>query len=413
MRLHRPRSLATLIGLALSAPAWAEQSPYYIGANQAFGYRSNLFSSESDPMSSAMSITSLVFGLDQPIGRQRVYASGNVGYNYFFNPDARVLNNTSYSLSAGLDWATIERLSGTVRLLANQNLVYYAISGAAPDVKVRNIQNVAEASFDGRYGITPRVGLDLGYTYRTVSFSDPGYAYQEYDSNIGRVGFTYGGDGQLTVGLGLRFNWTDYPNYPQPLPSTALGDDSLGKNIDFTAKWIATGQSTLDVRLSMSDVSYTYNTINDFNGFNGSFGWTWTPTGKLWTRLVLNGEPSYTANFWGYAGSPLRINNSKFARSIRYTAIYQATGKTSFNANIRMTKDSLSQTDQITGNSQYGSDLYTTIGIGVTYAPTRNSQIACNLDYQRRSANDNAILYGMSYPYNGTNFQCSGQLVIQ
>ena len=413
MPLHPARPLAALIGLALSAGACAQSSPYYIGANQAFGYRSNLYSSETDPLSSAMSITSLVFGVDQPIGRQRFYASGNVGYNYFFEPDARVLNNTSYSLNMGLDWATVERLSGTARVIANQSLVYYAIAGAAPNVNERNIQNTGEAELNGRYGITPRVGLEAGYTYRTVSFSDPGYAYQEYRSNIGRLGLSYGGDGQLTVGLGLRYNWTDYPNYPQPFPSTTLGDDSLGKNIDFTARWVATGQSTLDLRLSMSDIAYTYNTLNDFNGFNGGLGWTWQPTGKIRTRLDLNGAPSYTANFYGFSGGAIRVNNSRFARTIRYSATYLATGKTTFNGIIRLSKDSLSQTDQASGNTQYGSDLYSTVGLGVTYAPTRNSQLACNVDYQRRTASDNAVLYGMSYPYSGTNFQCSGQLVLQ
>lgn len=417
MQPYRPLArniFAATLALAWTANASADEpNPYYIGVNQAFGYRSNLFSSETNPLSSATSTTALVFGLDQPIGRQRLYASGNVGYNYFFNPDARLLNNTSYSLNAGLDWATVERLTGNARLLANQSLVYYAISGAAPNTTDRNIQNTGEAELNGRYGITPRVGLEAGYTYRTVSFSAPSYAYQEYNSNIGRLGVSYGGDGQLTIGLGLRYNWTDYPNYPQPLPSTALGDDSLGRNIDFTGKWVATGQSTLDLRLSYSDIAWTYNTINDFKGFNGGLGWSWKPTGKLNSRLDIYGAPSYTANFFGFSGGSVRVSNSRFARSIRYALNYQATGKTAFNANLRLTKDYLTQTDTLTGNTQYGSDLYTTVGLGVTYAPTINSQLACSVNYQNRSASDNAILYGMSYPYNGTNFSCSGQLVLQ
>lgn len=408
------RCLAAGLALACARGALADEpNPYYIGVNQAFGYRSNLFSSETDPLSSGTSTTSVVFGLDQPIGRQRVYATGNVGYNYFFNPDARLLNNTSYSLNMGLDWSSVERLSGTARLLANQSLVYYAISGAAPNTSEKNIQNTGEAELNGRYGITSRVGLDAGYTYRTVKFSAPAYAYQEYQSNIGRLGVSYGGDGQLTVGLGLRYNWTDFPNYPQPFPSTDLGDKSLGKNIDFTTKWIASGQSTVDLRLSMSDITYDYNTANDFNGFNGGLGWSWQPTGKISTRLDLYGAPSYTANFYGFSGGAVRVNNAKFARAVRYSANYLATAKTTFNANLGLTKDYLSQTDTITGNTQYGSDLYTTVGLGVTYAPTRNSQLACTVNYQNRSANDNAILYGMSYPYNGTTVFCSGQLVLQ
>lgn len=407
------RSIVSTSILAFAGAASADDpNPYFIGLNQAFGYQSNLYSSQTNPLSSPTSITSVVFGVDQPFGRQRFYANGNVGYNYYFNEEARVLNNNSYSLNMGLDWETIERLSGTARLIANQSLVYYAIAGAPPTENQKNIQNTGELDLTGRYGITPRVGLNLGYTYRTVNFSAPGFAYQEYRSNIAKLGVTYGQNSQLTVGLGLRYNWTDYPNYPQPFPSTDLGDNSVGKNLDFTAKWVPTGLSSLDLRLSLTDVSYTYNVGNDFHGFNGGLGWDWQPTGKIHTRLAIFGEPSYTANFYGFSGGEVRVNNSRFARAIRYSASYFATGKASFNASIGLTKDYLSQSSEFTG-TQYGSDLYTTVGLGVTYAPTINSQLACNVNYHDRTASDNAVRYGMSYPYSGTNFNCSAQLVLR
>ena len=183
------RPLVACLALAVAGSVHADDpNPYYIGVNQAFGYQSNLYSSQTDPLSSPTSITSVVFGVDQPIGRQHFYASGNVAYNYFFNPDARVLNNNSYSLNMGLDWATVEHLSGTARILANQSLVYYALSGAPSVVNQKNIQNVGEADLTARYGITSRVGVEAGYTYRTVNFSAPDYAYQEYRSNIGTLG---------------------------------------------------------------------------------------------------------------------------------------------------------------------------------------------------------------------------------
>jgi hypothetical protein len=176
MPLHPARPLAALIGLALSAGACAQTSPYYIGANQAFGYRSNLYSSETDPLSSAMSITSLVFGVDQPIGRQRFYASGNVGYNYFFEPDARVLN-TSYSLNMGLTM-TVERYrDGADRRQPEPRVL--RDPGAAPNTNERNIQNTGEAELNGATA-SRRGSASRRLTYRTVSFSDPGYAYQEY-----------------------------------------------------------------------------------------------------------------------------------------------------------------------------------------------------------------------------------------
>ena len=203
-----------------------------------------------------------------------------------------MLNNTSYSLNAGLDWESVERLSGSARLLATKPRVLRTL-GAAPNINQKNIQNVGELDLTGRYGITPRWGSTRATpTVRSTSRSRA-MPTSEYRSNIGKVGLSYGGDGQLTVGLGLRYNWTDYPNYPQPFPSTSLGDNSLGKNIDFTANWVATGQSTLDLRLSLSDITYTYNTANDFPRLSTAASPGPQAHGQGRPRLDLYGAPSY------------------------------------------------------------------------------------------------------------------------
>lgn len=130
MQHRTARTVALCIGLASGGAALAETSPYYIGVNQAFGYLLNLYSTEFDPVSSGLSTTSVVGGFDQPIGRQHFFGTANVGYNYFFNSEARNLDNTSYGVNLGWDWQTIERLSGTLRLTANQSLVYYNIGHA-------------------------------------------------------------------------------------------------------------------------------------------------------------------------------------------------------------------------------------------------------------------------------------------
>ncbi len=122
--------LPAFLALALAGSAAAETSPYYIGANQALAYQTNIFSSTTGEIDSGISTTSVIGGFDQPIGRQRVYANGTVGYNYFANDAVRYLNNNSYGLNAGLDWQTVERLSGTVRLAANQSLAFYGAAGA-------------------------------------------------------------------------------------------------------------------------------------------------------------------------------------------------------------------------------------------------------------------------------------------
>ena len=182
-------------------------------------------------------------------------------------------------------------------------------------------------------------------------------------------------------------------------------------NFDFTAKWIPNGLSTVDVRLSYSDITYDVNTARDFNGFNGALTWSWRPTGKIQSQLSFVGEPGYASTFYAFEGLPVQIDNSRFARTARWDGTYLATGKTSFTAGLSATKDYLTQT--IFSSTQDGSDLVTTASLGVSYTPTRNSQLSCNASYSNRSVSDNAERYGMTYPYHAASFTCSGQLVLQ
>ena len=51
------------------------------------------------------------------------------------------LDNTSYGLNAGLDWSTIERLSGSLGVSLNRSLANYATSGDQLQVP-QNTKNV-------------------------------------------------------------------------------------------------------------------------------------------------------------------------------------------------------------------------------------------------------------------------------
>lgn len=411
MQHRAARTLALCLGAVFAGAAHAETSPYYIGVNQGFGYMSNLYSTQYNAISSALSTTSLVAGFDQQIGRQHFYGTANVGYNYFFNSEVRNLDNTSYGVNLGWDWQTIERLSGTVRLTANQSLVYYNISGTPSSTGEKNIQNVGEFDFTGRYGISPDIGLNIGYTYRKVDFSAETWADEEYNQNTGRVGLTFGRTSVWNLGAWYRYQRTEYPYYPHPFPSTELGDTGSGNNFDFTIKWIPNGLSTVDARLSYSDITYDINTGRDFNGFNGSVSWTWLPTGKTKSVISFIGAPGYSSTFYAFVGAPVRVDNSRFSRTARWDLTYLATGKTSFTAGLSATKDYLTQT--IFSNTQDGSDFVTTASLGVSYTPTRNSQLSCNASYSNRSVSDNAERYNMTYPYHAASFMCSGQLVLQ
>lgn len=393
--------------LAAAGSAGAEANPYYIGAKQAFSYESNLYNldnTEPQPANvtawtDALSTTSINGGLDQLFGRQRVYFKGNVEQN-IYKRNTR-LNNTGYGFDGGLDWATIERLTGTVRLKADQGLSGFNLYGT-PENFEKNVQTTQQAVVTARWGMTPRLGLELGYNYLRVSMSNEAKASNEYSENTGKVGLSYGEEKILTLGAAFRFSKKDYPNY---LPGVA--DVADGRNIDVTASWVPNGLSKVEGRLSFSDMTHTKNTANDFRGLSGLLRWEYRPTGKLFTRLSLVVAPGSGANFNDLSGDTTPAADiARSSTTLRLGATYQLTAKTEIIGFVSLANDRLAQ--ETNGVVETGTARNPTAQIGAKYSPTRNIDLLCSLRYQARSTNSD-----LASPYSGTVVLCSGELLLQ
>ena len=74
---------AALALCAWQAPAQAQTptSPWYLGVSQRLDYHSNVYQTSNNKVSDTVSLTSLIAGLDQPIGRQRLHGSLSAGAN--------------------------------------------------------------------------------------------------------------------------------------------------------------------------------------------------------------------------------------------------------------------------------------------------------------------------------------------
>jgi hypothetical protein len=125
MPSHRTLVAALLLAnlLVHAGPVWAEASPYTLGASQTVTYDSNLLRLSNgqavpDGYSRADTVytTALIAGLDQPIGRQRVYANATLRANRLSKN--RIYDNEGYALAGGLDWSTVNRPAGQRRLPA-------------------------------------------------------------------------------------------------------------------------------------------------------------------------------------------------------------------------------------------------------------------------------------------------------
>ena len=405
----------------MAGPAAAQTSPWYLGVVQALGYESNLYrmadAQQLSPdlsRSDTVSVTSLIGGIDQPVGRQRVYGSMNLGLNRYVNN--QTLNNDSYGLKLALDWETLERLSGTLRVQADRALTQFnnlnGISGNAETEK--NISNTELVDAKVRLGRQTKLSFEAGLGWRQRSYSATAYRSDEFDEATGSLGLRYRPSTLLEMGASLRQTVADYPFYRRTGIDTYTSDSLKRRYIDFTASWVPSGASRLAVRVSPTRITYDKSAVSNFSGLTGSADWAWQVSGKtrLQTTLSRDAGQSSDAVDLGLLG-PGVSDRSQVTTALRLKADHELTGKISAYASLtyarRQLSDSVIALPALALSTRTGSDNTTTAALGARWAVTRSGQLGCDVRNERRSSSN----LNLSVPFDGYGLSCYGQLVLQ
>lgn len=418
---HRPTLLAALVLSVVAGTAAAETSPWYLGVVQSFGYESNLYRIADEQQlspdlsrSDTVSVTSLIGGIDQPYGRQRVYGSLNLGLNRYANNQS--LNNESYGLKLALDWETLERLSGTVRLQADQALTQFnnlnGISGTVETQK--NIVNTELIDAKFRLGRQTQLSFEAGLGYRQRSYSATSYRSDEFDETTWSLGAHYRPSTLLDLGASIRQAIADYPYYRRTGIDTYLSDTLTRQYIDFTANWVPSGLSRLAVRVSPTRITYERDSVSDFSGLTGSADWNWQVSGKTQLQTTLSRDAGQSSDAVNLGISTPGVNDtSQVTTALRVKADHELTGKVSAYASLTYSRRLLTETlialPALTLSTRDGSDTTTTAALGARWSVTRSGQLGCDIRNERRSSTN----LNLSAPFDGYGFSCYGQLVLQ
>lgn len=410
---------ATLLSL-LAGPVCAETNPYYLGLVQSLGHESNLYrigDNQTLPAgtrkSDNISATSVIGGLDQNIGRQRVYGSVNLKANRYTSN--KTLNNESYGLNLALDWSTIERLSGTLSVAADQNLAQFNSRNGAGSIETRkNIVRTEQADAKFRLGLVTQYTMEAGLGYRRVGYSAVEYQRNEHQQTSGSLGLRYRYSGALNLGSALRLTHVEYPQFRQTGANTFEADTLKRQDIDFTANWVPSAISQVNLRLSPTRTTYDRNTGSNFSGLTGSASWDWQPTGKSKLNTALwrdTGQSSYAANL-GF-GQPGVVDYSTIGTTLRIKGDHEITGKIAATATMTYAHRSLTDTVTATllGASKRteGSDNTATLALGGRWSPTRSTQLGCDVSTTQRSSSNTSL----SVPLHSNSLSCYGQFVLQ
>jgi hypothetical protein len=392
--------IAGVIGL-FALQAQAQTSPWYIGVNQRFEHHTNLFQSTDREVSDTVSTTSVVAGLDQPIGRQRLYGRLTAGTSRY--SDRSDLNHNAYSLLAGVDWETAGRLSGTLAFDAAESLADFNPVGL-PGVLTNNTTNTQGLRGSVRVGVVTRLTAEAGGATRRTRFDNAAYQIRNVDIDEVYGLVRYRPAGALVLGLGLRATRGNYPNFRNPASGVYVPEGFKRDNIDLTAEWPISGASRVDARLSVGKDRYDTLTARDYSGVTGEVTWKWQPTGRTALTTVFTrrtGDETAVSTVPGQV--PYATAANQVSNTLGVAADYELTGKIKLRGSLAVSDSKA--VDLI--RSTTSNDFTTTAALGLNWEATRAIRAGCDISMRTRA--DKAGIPG----YDATVFGCFGEFVLR
>jgi len=406
-----PSGSGASTGGTLGGPS--DPNPYYIGVSQAFTHDSNVYRVPDGP-GDTFSSTSLLGGFDQLLGRQRLFGRAVVSGNRY--QDETNLNNVSYSAFVGVDWETIEHLSGRVSGNFNRGLSSAPAGGSTP-LTAQNIADTQTIEALIRWGGPSLLTLEGGASYSNVGYSSPQYVGSEFNKSSANVGLFYHGGGPFRVGIGVRADATRSPNaFVDPATGQVQSTRLNGQYVDLFADYDVTGQIVTNLRLSYTRQENSAGGT-DLSGWTGALGVSWQVTSKTSLRVDAARDAGFNSTTYntfaftptatGIAFTPVVgvFQNNQITASAGISANYAATAKISTFASARYYR--AHQINVVAGGGAAAPDVIdiaNTYSLGANYEITRNWGAACTMAYERREVSG-----GTNYTYDAKTIGCSTQ----
>lgn len=381
MPLHRAR-LCACLALAAAMAAHAETSPYSLGASISVTHDSNVFRSTDQPVSDTTRSAGLVASLDQPIGRQRLFANATVSANRHVSLGR--LDNTSYALTGGLQWESVQHLSGLLRYTANSGLANYGLANA-PRTEERNVQHAQQWTATARWSLHSHLALEGSFEHRSLDYSAQAFAPLDYRQDVAGIGLQFGAAGPVLFSAGGRLTRGVTPNF-HAVEGGFEADRLQRSDIDLAATYRA-AKTAATLRISFSHESHSQESYPGFSGVTGALEVEFRPTPKLLLSAGASRDTGSATTFYRFGANAggLQVDTSRLTTSAHLAASFAITPKIRLGASARASRGSQS--------SDFGStaDQTTTFDLSAEFQMLRFLRLACDAAREIRSVPDGAI----------------------
>jgi hypothetical protein len=410
-RLLRACHLVPVLTLAaMTLPVLA--GPYSMSLSQSVTRESNLLRVEEgqavpDTLSRSDTVwtSTLQGGIDQPIGRQRVFGNASLRHSRFANN--RVYDNSGYQLSAGAEGSTVERLSGSVGVTLQRSLARF--SNDEVGVLTRsNIERTQQVESALRWGVDTRLAAEAMLNWRRVDFSAPEFASREFRQGGAYLGLRHTLSGALSASIGLRQSRGVYPNFRRLDDTRFEADHFQRRELEMKISANPGGSSSIDARFGLGRTRYDNATSRDLSGPFGSLDWSWRPTGRLRLQAFWSRSPSQDSYFTNTLFGRGTLSYDRVATSLQLRTDYALTAKTSLSATWGWTDRSMVRSIELGGGTLgdlRSDDRTWQYALGLRWRPTRTLLFGLDLSGDQRR---HASL--LSNPYRSTSINTFGQL---
>ncbi len=310
---------------AMAPPAYAETSPWYFGVTTGLSHDSNIFRRGDDnAVGDTVRSVGLQAGLDQPVGRQRVFANAQLSANRYTRFEQ--LDSTSYSLTSGVDWATVNHLSGTLRYSGTRGLADYGIADA-PETTEKNLLSTRQAVATLRWEAHSALSLDTQLEHRSVGYTAEAYKPFASTQDVLGTGLRYRVGPHLGVGLGWRRTRGTTPEF-EVAPGVFEVDHQRRNDFDLVATW-STDKVGLSARLSRSRESHSQASAPGFSGLTGAVDLNYQPTSKLRLSASVSRDTGSATTFLRFGNGGLDIDTRQVSNRLRASVAFSPTPKLS------------------------------------------------------------------------------------
>ncbi len=401
----------------LAGAAHAEATPYFIGLSQNLTYERNVLRLGNNvaappdlSRADTVSVTGVQGGINQPFGRQRGYA--NLSLRQVTYNNNSIYNNQAYTASAGLDWSTVERISGTLSGTLNRSLSSFGSFGLG--VQDKNYETAQGLNASISIGLVTEFSAEASFNHRQVrnSLQKRAVLSRDFDQDSGTLGVRWRPDAALNVGMVLRDTRGRYPKFQQVADGSFLADRFKQQGIEFNGAIQPSGLSTVDFRLGQTKTRYDLNQARDFSGLTGAIGWTWQATGKVRLTSRLSRDTGQDSFAVAQFNVPATSDYSRVTDVLRVQADWDFSAKIAFNAAWQNYRRAYTQSTpsflSANSTSASGRESGNELSFGVRWAPYRTSSFGCDASAEVRTASGE-----LTVPMRNYNVGCFGQLQLQ